>query len=223
MIPKEVMKHRLRTIVIAHCAVFKQHTAHVLFLFHINSCQTTQQNVNTFDLGGKVTFKVDPRLFYKLNHFYLTHCSHYCFSISCSACRTIQLFLMYYISNIIPFPSSPICHTLSFCFYKDALPPKHLLPPQHPGIHLYWGKEPSQDQSFPFPWMPDNAILCYICGWSHRSIHVYSLVGGLAPGNFGGSGWLTLLFFLWGCKHLHLPQSSSNSSNGVPVLRLMVS
>jgi hypothetical protein len=25
--------------------------------------------------------------------------------------------------------------------------------------------------------MPDNSILCYICGWSHESLHVYTLVG----------------------------------------------
>jgi hypothetical protein len=29
--------------------------------------------------------------------------------------------------------------------------------------------------------MPDKAILCYICSWSH----VYSLVSGLVPGSFG--------------------------------------
>ncbi|EDM10302.1 RGD1560158 (predicted), isoform CRA_a [Rattus norvegicus] len=37
--------------------------------------------------------------------------------------------------------------------------------------------------------MPDNAILCYICGWSHGSFHVYSLVDGLVPGTSGGV-WL---------------------------------
>jgi hypothetical protein len=30
------------------------------------------------------------------------------------------------------------------------------------------------------------------------SLHVYSLVGDLVPGSSGGSGWLILLFFLWG-------------------------
>jgi hypothetical protein len=33
---------------------------------------------------------------------------------------------------------------------------------------------------------------------------VYSLVGSLVPGSSGGSGWLILLFFLWGCKLLQL-------------------
>ena len=44
---------------------------------------------------------------------------------------------------------------------------------------------------------------CYICIWSH----VYSLVGGLVPGSSGESGWLILLFLLWGCKPLQLLQS----------------
>ena len=37
------------------------------------------------------------------------------------------------------------------------------------------------------PLMSNKAILCYICGWSHGSFHVYSLVGGLVPGSSGGT------------------------------------
>ena len=36
--------------------------------------------------------------------------------------------------------------------------------------------------------MSDKAILCYICSWSHGSLHVYSLVGGLVSGSSGGTG-----------------------------------
>jgi hypothetical protein len=52
--------------------------------------------------------------------------------------------------------------------------------------------------------MIEQAILCYICWWSHGSLHVCSLVGGLVPGNSGSTGWFILLFCLWGCKSLHL-------------------
>jgi hypothetical protein len=56
--------------------------------------------------------------------------------------------------------------------------------------------------------MPSKAILCYICGWSHGSLHVYSWVGALVPGSSGGAGgggkgvWLvdvdkTLSLCLW--------------------------
>ena len=38
-------------------------------------------------------------------------------------------------------------------------------------------------------------------GWSHGFLHVYSLIGGLVPGSSRVSGWLILLFFLWGCKN----------------------
>jgi hypothetical protein len=51
--------------------------------------------------------------------------------------------------------------------------------------------------------MASKAILCYICIWNHESLHVYSLIGGLVPGNSGGTGWFILFFLLWGCK---LPQ-----------------
>jgi hypothetical protein len=57
-----------------------------------------------------------------------------------------------------------------------------------------------------FSLMPYKAILCYIFDWSHRSLQLYSFVGGLAPGNSGrGVGWLILMFFLWGCKPLSDP------------------
>jgi hypothetical protein len=51
--------------------------------------------------------------------------------------------------------------------------------------------------------MHDKAIICYICSWNH----VYSLVSGLLPESSGGSDWLILLFFLWGCKPLQLLRS----------------
>jgi hypothetical protein len=70
------------------------------------------------------------------------------------------------------------------------------------------------------PLMFSKAILCYICGWSHGPLHVYSLVGGLVPGNSGGFGWLMLLFFLWGCKPIQL-LLSFNSSIGDFVLSPM--
>jgi hypothetical protein len=57
------------------------------------------------------------------------------------------------------------------------------------------------------PLMPDKAILCYKCSWSHGSLHLCSLVGGLVPGRFEASSCLILLFFQWGCKPLQLLQS----------------
>jgi hypothetical protein len=71
--------------------------------------------------------------------------------------------------------------------------PTHPLLPPCPHIPLHWGIESSQDQGPLLPLMFDKAILCYIYCWSHGSLLVYSLVGGLDPGS---SGWLILLLFL---------------------------
>jgi hypothetical protein len=100
----------------------------------------------------------------------------------------------------------PLSYPLASCFYEgDPLPSNHPVLPPWPGIPLHWGIKSSQDQGpLLLLLIPDNAILCYICGWSHGSLHVYSLVGGLVPGSSGGSVWLILLFFLWGCQPLQL-------------------
>jgi hypothetical protein len=76
-----------------------------------------------------------------------------------------------------------------------------------PSIPLHWSIEPSQYQGPLLLLMPKKAILCYMWDWSHGSLHVYTLVGVLVLGIFGGSGWLILFFFLWDCKHLKLLQS----------------
>jgi hypothetical protein len=115
-----------------------------------------------------------------------------------------------YISNIIPFPGfpsgKPLSHSPSPCFIESFLPP-HPPPLPHPGILLHWGIKPSQDQGTLLLLMSDKALLCYICGWSHGPLHVYSLVDGLVPRSSGESGWLILIFFLWGCKPLQLLRS----------------
>jgi hypothetical protein len=91
------------------------------------------------------------------------------------------------------------------CFYEGA--PTHscltaLAFPYTGESRLHWTKGVP-----PYPLMPDKAIVCYISSWSHESLHVYSLLGGLVPESSGESGWLIMFFFLWGCKHLQLLQS----------------
>lgn len=53
---------------------------------------------------------------------------------------------------------------------------------------------------FTYQTLDFRRCLCYICDYSHGSLHMYSLVGGLVPGSSrgwrAGSGWLKLLFFL---------------------------
>ena len=99
--------------------------------------------------------------------------------------------------------------------------PTHLLHPPRPGIPLHLENKPSQNQGPLFPLMSNKVILYYICNWSHGPLHVYSLAGGLVSGSSGGSIWLILLFFLWGCKPFSSFSPFSNSSIGDPVLSLM--
>jgi hypothetical protein len=72
------------------------------------------------------------------------------------------------------------------------------------------------------PQMSNKAILCHLCGQSHGSLHVYSLLGGLVSGSSGEAGWLTLLLCPWGCNPPQLLQSFPNSSIGDPMLSSMV-
>ena len=74
-------------------------------------------------------------------------------------------------------------HSPTTCFYEGAPSPTHILLTHQPSILLSWGIKPSQDKRPLLPLMTDKAILCYICNWSHASLHVFSLVGGLVPGS----------------------------------------
>ena len=71
---------------------------------------------------------------------------------------------------IFPFPvSPPSSHPPSppLCLYAGAPSPTHPLLLHPSSIPLCWDIKPPQDQEPPLPLMPDEAILCYICSWSH--------------------------------------------------------
>jgi hypothetical protein len=74
--------------------------------------------------------------------------------------------LFIYISNVILFAgflsANPLSYPTPLLFYEGAPLPSHPLPPHSPGIPLYWGIEPSQDQGSLLPLMLDKAIFCYI-------------------------------------------------------------
>jgi hypothetical protein len=112
-----------------------------------------------------------------------------------------------YISNVFPFPDLSFENPPSPCLYYSAPPPTNSLPSSCPGIPLHLGIEHPQAQGPLLLLMSNKAILCHICGQSHRSLHVYYLVGGSVPGSSRRSGLLTLLFLPWGCKHPQLLQS----------------
>jgi hypothetical protein len=105
-----------------------------------------------------------------------------------------------YFSNVIPFPSFLY---KNFLFHSPfPCSPTHPLPPL--ALTFAYTVEPSQDQGPLFPLISNKVILCYICGWSHGSLHVCSLVGGLVPRSSRGTGLFILLFLLLGSKLLQL-------------------
>ena len=120
------------------------------------------------------------------------------------------LFYLFTFQMLSPFPVFPPQppYSISPLLLWGCSPPTHscLLPPQGPL----------------FPLMPDKAILCYICSWSHGSHHVYSLVGGwFSPWDLWESGWLILLFFYGVANPFSSFSHFPNSSIGVPMLSPM--
>jgi hypothetical protein len=108
-------------------------------------------------------------------------------------------FFTFTFKMLSPFLIFPTKHSIS----SSLCSPTHSLLLPDPGINLHWGTDPSPDQGPLLPLMT-KAILSYICSWSHGSLHVCSLVGGLVPGSSRGTGWFLLLFVLWNCKPLQL-------------------
>jgi hypothetical protein len=80
------------------------------------------------------------------------------------------------------------------------------LPPHCLSILLCWGIEPLQDQGLTLPLMSDG-ILCYICSWSHGSIHVYSMIGGLVPESTRGGVLVDIVSIPKGLQTLQFLQS----------------
>jgi hypothetical protein len=111
----------------------------------------------------------------------------------------ILFYLQFKCYPLSQFPLNPHSIPPAFLRVSPIHPP---LPPPCPQIPLQWGIKSLQDQGPLLPLMPNKAVLCYICGWSHGFLHVHSSVGGLVPGSSGaGSGWL-ILFFLRGASPL---------------------
>jgi hypothetical protein len=125
-----------------------------------------------------------------------------------------------YLLSLVP-PWVPLSHPPSIASMRVFPLPTHSVLPPYTGIPLHWGIMPSQDQESLLPLMPNKAILCYICDWSHRYLHVYSLVGGLVSGSSGGL--VDYCSSPGAANPLILFSTFSNSSIGHPVPTLMIS
>ena len=96
-------------------------------------------------------------------------------------------FKCYLLSQSPPKKKPSLSHHPCPCFYDGVPPPIYPLLTSHPWFpYTEASIKPSQNQGPLLPLMPEKAILCYICSWSH----VYSLVSGLVPGSLGGGCWL---------------------------------
>jgi hypothetical protein len=104
-----------------------------------------------------------------------------------------SLFLLYWIFNVFtfqilsPFPVSP-WKPPSHPFFPCSM---RVFPHPPTPTSLPWHAPTLGHRVFQGPLLPlmfDKAIHCYICGGSHGSLHVYSLVESLVPGSSGGWG-----------------------------------
>jgi hypothetical protein len=106
----------------------------------------------------------------------------------------LLVILLIYISNGIPLPSFPASNSLThpppLACIRVFVTPLHPLCPQDPIIPRSWVIKPSLEQGLLLPLMPDDDILCYICNWNHKSLHMYPLPGGFVHGSSERSGWL---------------------------------
>ena len=108
-------------------------------------------------------------------------------------------------------PKIPLCHPHSPCSPTYQL----LLP--CPNFPQRWGIKHSQDQGPLLSLMSHKDILCYICGWSLESLHVYTLVGDLLPASTRSSGWSYCCSFSGAANPFSSLGPFSSSSIGDPV------
>jgi hypothetical protein len=140
----------------------------------------------TFEFWSRVSciqywleFTTQPRMI-------LTLCSsglyclwdEFCFWLLGMDNSWLLFYWLFYLVTFQMFSSSqfPLCKppisSLSPGLYEGAPSPTHSLLPHCLNIPLYWGIEPPQDQGSSITLMLYKAVFCYICSWSHESLHV---------------------------------------------------
>jgi hypothetical protein len=123
------------------------------------------------------------------------------------------LFLFYWILSLFtvhvltPFlgsllPRNTLPHPPFPCFYEGVPPPTHSYLPALRSLTLGHLLRLHRTKDTPPPCMTRPSSATYAAG-----AMCSPFFHGLVPGSSGGSGWLILLFFLWGYKPLQLLQS----------------
>ena len=102
----------------------------------------------------------------------------------------LLVILFIYISNVIPLPGFPSTNYLSPLLTPSLHESVSNMPTHSFVSALPSVIEPPQDIGSLLPLMPDKTIIFYTSNWKHGFPHVYTVVGGLASGNFRGIvGW----------------------------------
>ena len=110
--------------------------------------------------------------------------------------------------QMLPLPVFPSAsHSPSSLLDEGALSLTHPLWPHCTSIPLHWGTSLHRTKGYASQWCSKRqSSATYVAaamGPCRYTLWLFFLVSG----NYGGHGWLILLFFLWGCNHLHLLQS----------------
>jgi hypothetical protein len=142
----------------------------------------------------------------------------------------VLLLLLLFIENFIyvrfhcytlsQFPPQKTPIPSSFLLFLWACSPTH--PPTPASLLVHYPTLRHQAFTGPRASSPIDAwqaTFCYIYGWSHVSLHVYSLVGGLVSQS---SSWLILLSSYRAANPFSSSSPFSNSSIGDPVISSMV-
>jgi hypothetical protein len=185
--------------------------------FHI-SCFHCEQSHTSFYLLTRHLYRLWDWILIHFPHLNTGLFPHFLYWFAFSFLKICSFFFGYflylcfkcYLFSWFPLWKPPITCSLSW-FHEGVPQSTHQLLLPCPEIFVYWVIQPLQDQGPLHPLMPNKVILWYTCGWSHGSLHMYSLVGPLVSGSSGGSAWLIFLFFLWDYKSLQLLSPLTNS------------
>ena len=138
-----------------------------------------------FGISALITRDIIKTLFQTPAHQINAQSTHICCSENLHFFRYfLYLHFKCYPLSYFPPKKTPILSP-HICF------PTYPLPLPDPGMPLYWGIEPLQDQGPLLPLMTDQAILSYICSQSHQSPCVFF-------------GWWVSPRELWGYWLVHI-------------------
>jgi len=112
-------------------------------------------------------------------------------------------FLFYWLFSLFTFqmlssftispPQTPSLIPHNPCLYEGAPQPTCPISPQCPSIANTGSLSLHRTKGLPSHWCQIRSSFTTYAAGAMGPLHVYSLVGGLVPGSFGGYGWLIVV------------------------------